>query len=222
MDLIFFLIMGTMAMMAVMLLCRIDYRIQIWKTVVLSVILTFAGVGGAKLMRFIEAGVFSGESFFGAVFFAPLIMLLFALLLKIPILTVLDMCAPAECIMLSLLKVNCLMQGCCAGIYINILGTDLIFPAQLAEMLNGLVLTFVLLIMMRYENNKGKIYPWYMILYGITRFILNFFRETEPFILGVAAGTFWSIISFFGGIILLIIISKKTKKINDSEILDKL
>lgn len=214
MELAIFLIIGTVGMLAVMFLERIDYRIPAWKTIIISVLLTLAGLAGAKLMRFIESGVLTGESYYGAVFFAPILMIVAALLFHVKISDVLDMCAPAECIMLALLKVNCLIQGCCGGKIFEAFGESFVFPSQLAEMLNGIVLMFVLLIMIRYEKNREKIYPWYMILYGVTRFILNFFRETEPFVFGIPSGHLWSIVSVIVGIVWIILISMRRKKRN--------
>lgn len=212
MELLMYLIMGTFVMLAVMLLERIDYKIQVWKTVIVSIILTVSGYIGAKFMAYLEIGNLLSVSFYGAVFFAPLIMILVALILQIKIHTVLDMCAPAECIMLAILKVKCLDYGCCYGKTFEISGESFVFPSQLAEMLNGIVLMFVLLIMIRYENNREKIYPWYMILYGVTRFILNFFRHTEPFLFGIPSGHLWSIVSVIVGIVWIILISMRRKR----------
>lgn len=221
MELAIFLVMGTVAMLAVMFLERIDYKIPVWKTVIISVLLTLAGLAGAKLMRFIEAGVFAGESYFGAVFFAPVLMIFVAMLLRVQIFAVLDMCAPAECIMLALLKVNCFIQGCCGGKTFELFGASFVFPSQLLEMLNGIVLMFVLLIMVRHERSRGRIYPWYMILYGVTRFILNFFRDTKPFILGIPAGHLWSIVSVIAGIVWIILVSVYSKKGNRETIIEE-
>ena len=201
MELFSFLMIGTLAMISVMLLERIDCKLPAWKAIVISILLMFAGLAGAKLMRFIEAGTFSGESFYGAVFFAPIAMILAAFVIRVPVNVVLDMCAPAECIMLAVLKVNCLIQGCCGGRIYEISAKSFVFPAQLAELFNGIILMFVLLIMIRYQNNRGKIYPWYMIIYGAT-----------PFVWIVPAGNFWSLISLLAGIAWLCILKRCFKK----------
>lgn len=197
-ELITALIIGTLAMAAVMLLPR-RWRVGLpmWKTLLSAAVLTVLGVLGAKLMYVLENGGFGGISYYGAVFFPPLFMVLLALLLRVPPLTLLDLCAPAECVMLALLKVLCLKNGCCSGrlLFTAASGTEVYFPSQIIELLNALVLMVILLRLIRKGTWQGRIYPIYMLLYGITRFILNLLRDTEPFLLGLPAGNFWSLVA---------------------------
>lgn len=197
-ELITALIIGTIAMAAVMLLPR-RWRagLSMWKTLLSAAVLTVLGVLGAKLMFLIESGFWAGTSFYGAVFFPPLFMVLLALLLRVPPLTLLDLCAPAECVMLAILKMQCAVNGCCVGMLLTITadGTYIRFPSQIIELLNALILMVILLRLIRKGTWQGRIYPIYMLLYGITRFILNLLRDTEPFLLGLPAGNFWSLVA---------------------------
>lgn len=197
-DFVISLVVGTLAMAAVMLLPRRwQAGLPVWKTLLSAAVLTVLGVLGAKLMFLIESGFWAGTSFYGAVFFPPLIMVLLALLLRVPPLTLLDLCAPAECVMLAILKMQCAVNGCCVGILLTITadGTYIRFPSQIIELLNALVLMAMLLWLIRKGTWQGRIYPIYMLLYGITRFILNLLRDTEPFLLGLPAGNFWSLVA---------------------------
>lgn len=197
-ELITALIIGTIAMAAVMLLPRRwQAGLPMWKTLLSAAVLTVLGVLGAKLMYVLENGGFGGISYYGAVFFPPLFMVLLALLLRMPPLTLLDLCAPAECVMLALLKVLCLKNGCCGGrlLFTAASGTEVYFPSQIIELLNALVLMVMLLWLIRKGTWQGRIYPIYMLLYGITRFILNLLRDTKPFLLGIPAGNFWSLVA---------------------------
>ena len=197
-ELIIALIVGTIAMAAVMLLPhRWRAGLPVWKTLLSAAVLTVLGVLGAKLMYLLESGRFGGTSYYGAVFFPPLFMVLLALLLRVPPLALLDLCAPAECIMLALLKVLCLKNGCCGGrlLFTTASGGEVYFPSQIIELLNVLVLMVVLLRFIRKGTWQGRIYPIYMLLYGITRFILNLLRDTKPFLLGLPAGNFWSLVA---------------------------
>lgn len=197
-DFVISLAVGTIAMAAVMLLPR-RWRagLPMWKTLLSAAVLTVLGVLGAKLMFLIESGFWAGTSFYGAVFFPPLIMVLLALLLRVPPLALLDLCAPAECVMLAILKMQCAVNGCCVGILLTITadGTYIRFPSQIIELLNALVLMVILLRLIRKGTWQGRIYPIYMLLYGITRFILNLLRDTKPFLLGLPAGNFWSLVA---------------------------
>ena len=197
-DFVISLVVGTIAMAAVMLLPR-RWRagLPMWKTLLSAAVLTVLGVLGAKLMFLIESGFWAGTSFYGAVFFPPMIMVLLALLLRVPPLALLDLCAPAECVMLAILKMQCAVNGCCVGILLTITadGTYIRFPSQIIELLNALVLMVMLLRLIRKGTWQGRIYPIYMLLYGITRFILNLLRDTKPFLLGLPAGNFWSLVA---------------------------
>lgn len=197
-DFVISLAVGTIAMAAVMLLPRRwQAGLPMWKTLLSAAVLTVLGVLGAKLMFLIESGFWAGTSFYGAVFFPPLIMVLLALLLRVPPLALLDLCAPAECVMLAILKMQCAVNGCCVGILLTITadGTYIRFPSQIIELLNALVLMVMLLWLIRKGTWQGRIYPIYMLLYGITRFILNLLRDTKPFLLGLPAGNFWSLVA---------------------------
>ena len=209
-----FLTIGTLLMVAVMLYAGRIYKVQVWKRIASAVLLTAAGVIGAKLMAFIESGSFSGRSFFGALFFAPLIMVPAAKLLKIDISDMLDLCAPCECIMLAFLKVDCFIEGCCKGrvLYITETGEKVRFPSQIVECLFAVLLMLILLRIMVKKKNRGVIYPMYMLLYGFTRFILNLLRETEPFIWILPAGNFWSIISMISGIVWMSVYEERHTK----------
>lgn len=197
-DFVISLVVGTIAMAAVMLLPRRWWAgLPMWKTLLSAAVLTVLGVLGAKLMFLIESGFWAGTSFYGAMFFPPLFMVLLALLLRVPPLTLLDLCAPAECVMLALLKVLCLKNGCCGGrlLFTTASGGEIYFPSQIIELLNALVLMVMLLWLIRKGTWQGRIYPIYMLLYGITRFILNLLRDTKPFLLGLPAGNFWSLVA---------------------------
>ena len=197
-DFVISLVVGTIAMAAVMLLPRRwQAGLPMWKTLLSAAVLTILGVLGAKLMFLIESGFWAGTSFYGAMFFPPLFMVLLALLLRVPPLALLDLCAPAECVMLAILKMQCAVNGCCVGILLTITadGTYIRFPSQIIELLNALVLMVMLLWLIRKGTWQGRIYPIYMLLYGITRFILNLLRDTKPFLLGLPAGNFWSLVA---------------------------
>ena len=91
------------------------YEIKLWKIVPIAFVLTIVGTLGTYLWFLLENLHWGGRSFYGAVFLVPIAFLLVALIVRIPYGQLMDLCAPAECIMLSIMKVQCLMEGCCAG-----------------------------------------------------------------------------------------------------------
>ena len=188
------------------------YQIARWKSVVISSTLIFASIIGAKIWFFIENGSFDGFSFYGAVFFALLLFFPLSKKLDIPYTYILDMCAPAGSMALAFAKVQCLRVGCCMGktLYIDENYMYVRFPSQIVEMVTCLLIAMTLFILSSRETNRGKGCPYFFILYGAARFVLDFYRgETVPFALGLTAGSFWSACVLLAGVIWLVIDRKR-------------
>lgn len=200
-----FLLVGTLAMLVPIQIQGAWYQIKWTKTVPAAVLLTISGTLGTFLLFYIENGEFGGTSFYGAVFFVPILFLAVARLLRVPYPQLMDLCAPAECVMLAIMKVQCYLTGCCGGAAIPVGGASFVFPSQLAELADALIICVILLLMSRRTGSRGKLYPRYMVLYGVTRFVLNIFRDT-PFVsnLGMPFGNFWSLVSIAIGAVWLI------------------
>ena len=206
-----YLAVGSLLMLGAMLAANRNTRVPWYKLCAASVLLTLSGLAGAMLMAFIESGNWGGRSFFGALFLAPVLMVPVALALRIPWRDMLDLCAPAECVMLALLKVQCTIDGCCYGMLLRIdmTGRPIRFPSQIVECACALVLMLVLVVMMRKNWGRGRIYAWYMLLYGVSRFALNLLRETTPFIWILPAGNFWALISSVIGLAIILAGARK-------------
>lgn len=200
------LLAGTAAMAAVMILCRKQYGISLWKALFSAVLLTLIGVLSVKLMFWLENGNFSGLSFFGAVFFIPVFALPVAWLLRIPYADYLDISAPSIAVMLGVMKVGCLISGCCKGKILaeHADGSVVRFPSQIFEMICALLIAAFLISLIQKGILTRKLYPFFMVLYGLTRFLLNLFRETEAFWWGMGIGNCWAILSTVLGILLLV------------------
>lgn len=190
------------------------YNIRTWKMIPASLLLTVAGTTGTYIWYFIENyGI--GRSFYGAVFMVPMFFPFIAMLLREKYLDLLDLCAPAVCVMLALMKVQCLIDGCCSGIVLltTAEGVPVRFPSQMVELVNALLIFAALVYLATRKNNRGKIYPLYMLIYGTSRFALNYFRAgITPFMLGMSAGHFWSVCSILVGSAWLFAMSRMTAK----------
>lgn len=75
-----------------------------------------------------------------------------------------------------------------------------------------LIIFVVLIIITNKLKIKKIVYPSFMIMYGMLRFVLEFFRDTTKLILGMSNGQLFSILSFLIGIIF---ISKKLSVKNE-------
>lgn len=212
--LIFFLIIGTILMTIPIAMQAKWYGLRLWKNFIISVILTITGTVGTYLMFYLETGRLGGISFFGAIFFVPIVFVLLSFIIRIPYGILMDLCAPAECVMLCIMKIQCVVCGCCGGriLFTTAEGVAVRFPSQIVELFNALIIAFILLYLSRKPNNKGSIYWWYMIIYGCSRFVLNLLRDTTPIFWGLANGSLWSLLSIAIGVLLLFIFRKTRKK----------
>lgn len=195
--------LGGLVMFGSMLLRKKQFpQIAVWKMALVALLLLITGVGGSMLLAYIETGTFGGTSFYGAVLLVP-ILILPAMLMKITYTDILNLCAPAECAMLIVMRFDCLDKGCCFGRYLPKLGIQ--FPSQIVEMFAGAIV-MVILIRMHRKDRSTQLYPWYMILYGVLRFFMNGFRYggTDPWILGLSQGHFWSLVSILIGFVWLL------------------
>lgn len=202
-----FLGLGTAILVLLTLYTGAKYDLTIWKRILLALAGVVVGVIGTVIMFYIETGKFDGRSFFGAVFFSPLLLIPIGLVMKIKPSETLDLYAPAECAMSVLMKINCYISRCCVGrvLYVTEFGKKIRFPSQICEAAAALLILVFLLVCIIRKKGRGSLYYLYMVVYGTLRFILNLLRETTPFVLNLPAGNFWALIAIIvGGGILLI------------------
>ncbi len=211
------LLIGTILMLIPVAILAIWYKVRMWKSILATFLLTAVGTVGTYIWYYFENGSLGGISFYGAVFVVPILFALLALLLRIPYGTLMDLCAPAECVMLAFMKVQCLSTGCCGGRVLGVTkaGAQIVFPSQIVELINGLMIMVALMVLGRKKPKRGDLYPMYMVIYGCTRFVLNFFRAQQSnFFLGMSPGNVWSVLSIMLGIAWLGILRYKKKMTN--------
>ena len=212
-------LIASLALMTVPLAIQLNWRgISPWKGLPISLVSTIGGTSAAYLWFFLENGRFGGISFYGVIFLAPLLFLIAAKLLKLSFRDVADVCAAAECVVLVIMKGHCKISGCCGGKFLFELsdGTRIYFPSQIAELFLGVILFVLMMLLSRCRTSPGALYPTFMILYGATRFVLNFFRwDQSPFLFGLTAGTFWSLCAVVTGSIWLLIHRTRSARLSD-------
>ena len=85
-----------------------------------------------------------------------------------------------------------------------------LYPIQIVEA----IVAFIIAIIIIKRNKKreyipdGKSYPLMLILFGATRFILEFFRNNKKIVLGLSAFSFHSLFMMIVGIIVYLYIAK--------------
>ena len=197
---------GTGAMLIVIAALMSCYKEKLWKSVLTSLLLTIAGTLGTYIWFFVECSSFGGRSYYGAVFLVPIAFVFVAKWMRIPYGDLMDYCAPAECVMLAIMKYQCYVDGCCGGMTLCMPedGLAIYFPSQIVELVNAVLIMIVLMAIAINKKYRGKVYAWYLIIYGATRFVLNWFRSANyPLLLGLPAGNLWSLLAVFIGLLWL-------------------
>ena len=203
MNIILFSIISIIAIFALLLIRYKKYHISLLKTFVITLAIAFSGFLGSYIMFFLENGMWNGRSMFGGILLFPLFLLPVSLILKIEPEDLMDYATIPGAFLLAFAKFNCYLAGCCGGKvigYVNAIPN--FFPSQLVEMSVSLLIVVTLLVLETTNKLKHFMCPVCIVLYSITRFVLDFFRwGQEIFALGMTAGRFWSVVSFLIGII---------------------
>ncbi|MBQ4047694.1 MAG: prolipoprotein diacylglyceryl transferase [Clostridia bacterium] len=197
---------GTLLMAITVIVGLKRYCLPVWKCVPISLALLVVGTLGTYLLFWLENQRFGGRSFYGAVFLVPIVLLPFARIVRISYADLMDVSAPAGYMMLILMKIGCLMNGCCEG-RILFFSNDMIpirFPSQWVELIVAAILYVTLMTMEFLKKQRGNLYAWFLILYGCTRFVLNIFRaEWVTTDMLLPFGNIWSICAVIFGVMAL-------------------
>lgn len=214
-ELLVVLLIGLILMCAPIAVQMKIYQIPVWKSIIVSTVLVLIGIYGSQLWYFVENFSFRGRSLYGAIFLAPIVYLPISAVLRIPYGKMMDFVAPAGCLTLAMVKIQCLRDGCCKGIVLYMTENHeyVRFPSQIVEMAAFLALSVILFLMSFSKRFRSTIFWWFWVLYGASRFVLNFFRgRAEPYLLNLSAGSFWSLIACIGGILALAICKRFDKR----------
>lgn len=193
------------------------YNLKIWQTIIFMITLPIVGFSGAKLLYVIEnfkevmSGGDVGMSFFGTVFIVPLVMPLIGKMIGVSMRNTLDICIPGGIAVLGCMRVNCFISGCCSGMLVHGFGTWFPLPVQLFEAIGDFWILTQILIWEKNHAPKGRIYPIFLVLYGILRFSLEWLRITERPWLGMSHGHWFSILAIAIGLTTSIIMERSGK-----------
>lgn len=120
--------------------------------------------------------------------------LLFLMIKKLPVLKIADIVVPAIGLGSFLTRIGCFLNGCCYGVPTEMpwgmifppespagycFPDQAIHPAQLYSSLYGLIIFGLVLFLERFKKFDGFLLFMFFILYGISRFIVDFFRYYE-------------------------------------------
>lgn len=215
---------GMAAMLVVSLCIFKKFKLNLFQTLLFTLVAFLSDGLGAFLMGKIYTAVIaslgrndvSTYSIYGAVFLTPVLVIASAAVIKQPWRQIIDMIALSEMFARAFGKLGCHFGGCCAGImwehgiYNHIHETNM-FPSALCEFITMLVI-IVIGFCFAFKSKRyvpGSLYPLTALLYGGTRFFLEFFRYYESYaerhyILGMSLWQFCSLIAVALSIVWLI------------------
>jgi phosphatidylglycerol:prolipoprotein diacylglycerol transferase len=178
-----------------------------------SMIVLFAGVIGARVLFILQelpyylqhrdelfSLQFQGLTSFGALIFGLGAYALFAWRQKRPLRDVLDLVAPSALLGHAIGRIGCLLNGCCYGVVttskigVHVDDTNILHvPAQLYDSLMAFAAVWILLSIEKRGLQRGQTFSLFLILYGVTRFIYEFWRAgtVADVNRGFASSTYW-------------------------------
>jgi phosphatidylglycerol:prolipoprotein diacylglycerol transferase len=135
---------------------------------------------------------------------------IYAVRVKIPLLRLMDILAPAASLGLGIASIGCLAAGCDYGLptksnwglvfasrfAARTTGVPLgipLYPTQIFDSLASLLICAILLALLARRHREGDGAATWLFLNGMTSFFLDFYRGTGdrgPFVIRVFAGTF--------------------------------
>lgn len=203
---------GFFTLFVLMFVRRNRYNLSVGQTIYFTLCIIVSGVLGTKVMFAIETGGrWSGFSFFGAVFIVPLLMMLCGKLIKLKPLQSLDACAPCGALMVGVMRIGCLIEGCCGGWECTIGNMTFRWPTQIMECIADICILALLLRKEKKDPGSGQLYFLFMASYGIMRFCIEFLRESNSQTLFHLAHV-WAAISIIIGLSLYHKLNKSNNK----------
>jgi len=140
-----------------------------------------------------EIGI-AGLTMLGGVVFALAAILIYCRVKKISILQLCDTLVPAFALGIFLTRIGCFLNGCCFGKPCDLpwgvvfplmspAGSTLqglhLHPTQLYSSFYGLVILIILLILDKKPRPVGFLFSVFLILYGVSRFMVDYVRYYE-------------------------------------------
>ena len=171
----------------------------------------------------------SGGVFYGGLIAATLVAFWYIRRHGLPFWTTCDMFAPGIALGHVIGRLGCLMAGCCYGRPTSVpwavtftdpfaqsnVGTPLGVPLHPTQVYEAGAELLILVFLLATER-KGRTYPgrtfWaYMLLYAISRFIIEFYRADERgFVMGLSTSQFISVILAPISLVMLIYLARRT------------
>ncbi|MBN2092549.1 prolipoprotein diacylglyceryl transferase [candidate division KSB1 bacterium] len=176
----------------------------------------------------------AGLTMLGGVVLAVIVSVIYFKVKKLPVLKTCDVMIPSVGLGIFLTRIGCFLNGCCHGLptdlpwgvtftnpysaclpeYLNVP----IHPTQIYSSIYGLLILGILLFVDRYKKRDGTLFFLFFILYGISRFSVDFVRyyENSAMVgnLGITVNQGISLLMFLTGVAGLVFLNFHKNKNN--------
>ena len=173
------------------------------------------------LMSWISGGgEFNGYNYVRVVPVIAIIFIPISYIFNEPLWKVSDFLAASGAAMQGVSHLGCVFAGCCHGypsqwgIYSNI-AQEKCFPIQPIEAIINILIAFVLCWMVKKKKEQKYLFMWYMIMFGATRFVCEFYRNNRKVWHNISELALYALASLVIGIIALVftkLLSKRSWK----------
>lgn len=217
-----FFVLGFVGVFAYLLAVCKRYDIPKWKTVVFTVLVYSSTLLWMFVLFWIESGFtrWGGNNIVRVFWWLGVFVFPVSKLLKLDYRKSLDFVSPCLCINHGIAHIGCIFPGCCHGypcdwgLYSNAVGARC-FPTQPIEAAVALgIATFI----WSRERKKGYgagvdglSFPLMLMLFGYSRFFLEFLRYNQKLFLGISALAIHALVNAIIGTVAYVIIKKKNK-----------
>lgn len=196
-SLILLLALATSASLVWICVMRDRLGINLAGAIVLAVVHTIYGVFAVRFFAVIEGlgnpSVAGVMSLYGGMAFMPLLYLLVIKLTKKPAKDVFDILTVSLVSTLFFARINCMVAGCCQGAHVFTF--DQRWPTREFELVYY-VWFLAMYTPSVYEGaGDGKVFPTYMLSYGVFRFVIEFLRESTRAMGPFHISHLWSLIA---------------------------
>ncbi len=191
----FFFVAGGVALMAFCFWNAKNYKIPLKKAIPFVLVVYTVSVAWMFILYWAESGFknFGGNNIVRIFVWVPVFAWPMCRVLKLDFNTMCDYLAPVVCVQHGVSHFGCIFGGCCysyewsRGIYNHVLHYKT-FPIQPIE---ALVAVAIVLYIWSKEKKSGfkvtgEYYPLMLILFGYSRFLLEFARDNDKLFLGIS------------------------------------
>ena len=210
MGMLYSILIGVVMLLLMLLIRRKKYQISVGKVFAILIVVTIFTVLGANLGSFLGGMSFWGLRLYGILLVDSIILFGLARLFKMDVGKMGDYLSASIIAVCCIVKVPCMIDGCCYGkeIFVNATGDIVRFPSQVVEFSVWALLTIWLCLIDHKGEHKNLLWAIATIWFGFLRFLVDFMRgnprEMQLMILGLPGGRFWSLFVMIIGILFLL------------------